>query len=88
MRRSLHLLARLVIAVTCTSSAAAFDAAHVLHTADLISQRGHLLGAQRHEAKPNGQPSSTDCALLGNTQPAAQQEIPVQPGRTEEIGKQ
>jgi hypothetical protein len=58
--RFLHLSARLAIAVTCTSSAAAFDAAHILHKAVVISERCHSLGVQWHEAKSSSQPVSAD----------------------------
>ena len=84
---SIRLLA-IVSAVMCTSSAWAFDAAHILHIADVIARRDHSLGVQWHEAQPNNQLTWADCTIVGRSWLAVQQVIPNQPGRTEEIGKQ
>ena len=43
VRWSIHLLVRLVIAATWNSPAAALDAAHVLHAADVMLRHGHSL---------------------------------------------
>jgi len=69
VRLSLHFTLRLATALTCTSSAAAFDAAHNLHPADVISRRGHSLGVRWHEARPNSHAATIDCTFLGNRQP-------------------
>jgi len=87
-RRFLHLFARLAIAGTWTSSAAALDAAHIPRTAAAISRHAHSLGVRWHEAGSNGQPVTINRPFFGKSQPAAQQGIAAQPDRTEEIGKQ
>jgi hypothetical protein len=74
VRWSIHLLVRIVIAVTCSSPAAAFDAAHLLHTADVMLRHGHSLAIRGHEAGSNSQPDTTGCALGGKSPFAAQQE--------------
>jgi hypothetical protein len=88
VRWSIHLLVRLVIAATCSSPAAAFDAAHVLHAADIILQHGHSLAVRRRETRSNSQPATTGCALPGKSSFAAQQEGAFQPNETEELGRQ
>jgi hypothetical protein len=88
VRWSIHLLVRLVIAVTCNSPAAAFDAAHVLHAADVMLRHGHSLAVRRLEARSNSQPATTGCALRGKSGLAAQQEGAFQPYETEELGRQ
>ena len=47
-RTAIHLLARLAVAATCTSSAAAFDAAHISRMTGAIATRGEFeeLGRQ------------------------------------------
>jgi hypothetical protein len=86
-RWCVHLLVRLVIAVTCSSPAAAFDAAHVLHAADVMLRHGHSL-AIRQEARSNSQPVTTGCALRGKSGLGTQQEGAFQPYETEELGRQ
>jgi hypothetical protein len=88
VRWRIHLLVRLVIAVTCSSPAAAFDAAHVLHAADVMLRHGHALAVRRHEAGSNSQPATTGCALGGKSGLAAQPEGAFQPYETEELGRQ
>jgi hypothetical protein len=88
VRCSLHLLVRLVIAATCNSPAAAFDAAHVLHAADVMLRHGHSLAVRRHEARSNSQPATTGSALGGKLGLAAQPEGAFQPHETEELGRQ
>jgi hypothetical protein len=74
VRWSVHLLVRLVIAVTCSSPAAAFDAAHVPHAADVMLRHGHALTIRQQEARSNSQPATTGCALRGKSGLAAQPE--------------
>ena len=62
LRWSIHLLVRLVIAATCNSPAAAFDAAHVLHAAEVMLRHGYSLAVRRREARSNSQPAATGCA--------------------------
>ena len=88
VRWSIHLLVRLVIAATCNSPAAAFDAAHVLHAAEVMLRHGHSLAVRRREARSNSQPTTTGCALPGKSSFAAQQEGAFQPKETEELGRQ
>jgi hypothetical protein len=88
VRWSIHLLVRLVIAVTCNSPAAAFDAAHVLHAADVMLGHGHPLAVGRRETESNSQPATTGCALPGKSWLAAQQEGAFRPNETEELGRQ
>ena len=88
VRWSIHLLVRLVIAATCNSAAAAFDAVHVLHAADVMLRHGHALAVCRHEARSNSQPATTGCALGGKSGLAAQPEGAFQPYETEELGRQ
>jgi hypothetical protein len=88
MRWSIHLLVGLVIAATCNSPAAAFDAAHVLHAANVMLRHGYSLAVRRREARSNSQPAATDCALRGKSWLAAQQEGAFQPNETEELGRQ
>ena len=88
VRWSVHLLVRLVIAVTCSSPAAAFDAAHVPHAADVMLRHSHSLAIRRQEARSNSQPVTTGCALRGNSGLGAQQEGAFQPNETEELGRQ
>ena len=59
VRWSIHLLVRLVIATTCNSAAAAFDAAHVLHAAEVMLRQGHSLAVRRRDARSNSQPAAT-----------------------------
>jgi hypothetical protein len=86
-RWSVHLLVRLVIAVTCSSPAAAFDAAHALHAADAMLRHGHSLTIRQQETRSNSQPATTGCALHGKPGLAAQPEGAFQP-ETEELGRQ
>ena len=88
VRWSIRLLVRLVIAATCNSPAAAFDAAHVLHAAEVMLRHGHSLAVRRREARSNSQPATTGCALPGKSSFAAQQEGAFQPNETEEFGRQ
>jgi hypothetical protein len=88
VRWSVHLLVRLVIAVTCNSPAAAFDATHALHAADVMLRHGHSIAIRRHESRSNSQPATTGCALPGKSWLAAQQERAFQPNETEELGRQ
>lgn len=87
-RWCVRLLVRLVIAVTCSSPAAAFDAAHVLHAADVMLRQGHSLASRQQEARSNSQPVTTGCALRGKSGLGAQQEGAFQPYETEELGRQ
>ena len=80
VRWSIHLLVRLVIAATCNSPAAAFDAAHVLHAAEVMLRHGHSVALRRREARSNSQPATTPFA--------AQREGAFQPNETEELGRQ
>ena len=88
VRWSIHLLVRLVIAATCNGPAAAFDAAHLLHAAEVMLRHGHSLAVRRREARSNSQPAMTGCALPGKSSFAAQQEGAFQPNETEELGRQ
>lgn len=88
VRGSFHLLVGLVIAATCNSPAAAFDAAHVLHAADVMLRHGYALAVRRHEARSNNQPAMTGCVLRGKSGLAAQPEGAFQPYETEELGRQ
>jgi hypothetical protein len=88
VRWSIHLLVRIVIAATCNSAAAAFDAAHLLHAAEVMLRHGHSLAVRRREARSNSQPATTGCALPGKSSFAAQQEGAFQPNETEELGRQ
>jgi hypothetical protein len=88
VRRSIHLLVRLVIAATCNSPAAAFDAAHALHAADVMLRHGYSLAVRRREARSNSQPATTGCAIPGRSWLAAHQERAFQPNETEELGRQ
>jgi hypothetical protein len=83
-----HLLVRLVITVTCSSPAAAFDAAHVLHAADVMLRHGQSLAIRQQETRSNSQPVTTGCALRGKSGLGAQQEGAFQPNETEELGRQ
>ena len=87
MRWSIHLLVGLVIAATCNSPAAAFDAAHVMRAVDVML-RHYSLAVGRREARSNSQPATTGCALGGKSWLAAQQEGVFQPNETEELGRQ
>jgi hypothetical protein len=87
VRWFIRLLA-IVSAAMWTSSVAAFDAGHILHTADVIARRGHSPGIHWHEAQPNNQLAWTDCTIVDKSRPAPRQVIPLQPDLTEEIGKQ
>ena len=71
VRWSIHLLVRIVIAATCNSPAAAFDAAHLLHAAEIMLRHGHSLAVRRREARSNSQPAATGCALPGKSSFAA-----------------
>jgi hypothetical protein len=88
VRWSVHLLARLVIAVTCSSPAAAFDAAHVPHAADVMLRHAHSLTIRPQGARSNSQPATTGCALRGKSGFAAQPEGAFQPNETVELGRQ
>jgi hypothetical protein len=81
VRWSIHLLVGLVIAVT-------YDAAHVLHAADVMLRHGHSLDVRRREARSNSQPATTGYALRGKSGLAAQPEGAFQPDETEELGRQ
>jgi len=83
-----HLLVRLVIAVTCNSPAAAFDAAHVLRAANAMLRHGRSLAIRQHGARSNSELATTGCALPGRSWPGAQQEGAFQPNETEELGRQ
>jgi len=83
-----HLLVRLVIAVTCNSPAAAFDAAHVLRAADALLRHGRSLATRQHGARSNSELATTGCALPGRSWLGAQQEGAFQPNETEELGRQ
>jgi hypothetical protein len=85
-RWSFHLLVRLVIAATWNSPAAAFDAAHALHAADVMLRHSDSLAVRRREARSNSQPATTGCALPGKL--AGQHERAFQPNETEELGRQ
>jgi hypothetical protein len=96
---TIHLLARLAIAATCTSSAAAFDAMHISRVPGVIVSRSHLFELWRHEARPNCSQSlsaaveappflTTGRDFLANSQPASQREVDVRPAEPEEMGKQ
>jgi hypothetical protein len=97
-RTTIHLLARLAIAATWTSSAAAFDAVHISRMTGVVVSRSHLLELRRHEARPNCSLSlsvvqappflTTGRRFLAKSQPALQREVEVQPGESEEMGKQ
>jgi hypothetical protein len=97
-RTTIHLLARLAIVATWTSSAAAFDAVHISRMTGVIVSRSHLLELRRHEAMPNSSQSlsaveaapflTTGRGFLAKSQPALQREVEVQPGGPEEMGKQ
>jgi hypothetical protein len=76
----MRLIARLAVAAMCTSSAAAFDVAHVLHAADAIARRGHLLEIEQYQSSPNRRSWSA----VTQAPPSF---IPTQPEQ-EEIGKQ
>jgi hypothetical protein len=84
----IHLLVRLVIAATCNSPAVAFDAAHLLHAAEVMLRHGHSLAVRRREARSNSQPVTTGCALPGKSGLAAQPKGAFQPYETEELGRQ
>ena len=88
VRWSIHLLVRLVIAATCNSPAAAFNAAHLLHAAEVMLRHGHSLAVRRREARSNSQPAATGCALHGKSSFDAQKEGAFQPNQTEELGRQ
>jgi hypothetical protein len=88
VRWSIHLLVGLVIAATCNSPAAAFDAAHVLRAAGVMLRHGYSLAVRRREAVSNNQPAATGRALGGKSWLAAQQEGAFQPNETEGIGRQ
>ena len=88
VRWSIHLLVRIVIAATCNSPAAAFDAAHVLHAADVMLRHGHSIAVRWRKARSNSQPETTGCASGGKSGLAAQQEGAFQPNETEEFGRQ
>jgi len=88
IRWSIHLLVGLVIAATCNSPAAAFDAAHVIRAVDVMLRHGYSLAVRRREARSNSQPATTGCALGGKSWLAAQQEGVFQPNETEELGRQ
>ena len=88
VRWSIHLLVGLVIAATCNSPAAAFDAAHVLHAANVMLRHGYWLAVRRRDARSNSQPASAGCALGGKSWLAAQPEGAFQPNETEELGGQ
>ena len=87
-RWCVHLLVRLVIALACSSPAAAFDAAHVLHAADVMLRHGHSLAIRQQEARSNSQPATTGCALRAKSGLGAQPEGAFQPYETEEFGRQ
>ena len=61
-RTAVHLLVRLAIAATCTSSAAAFDAAHISRMTVATVDGRHSLELRRHEARPN--PSQSVPAVM------------------------
>jgi hypothetical protein len=90
----IHLLARLTIAATCTSSAAAFDVTHVSRMTGVVASCCHSREFPRHDASPKQSQSSPAAAeaevppSLAKSQPAAQLEAGVQQGELEELGKQ
>ena len=86
--RWFHLLVRLVIAATCNSQAAAFDAAHLLRAADALLRHGRSLAIRQHGARSNSELTTTGCALPGRSRLGAQQEGAFQPNETEELGRQ
>jgi hypothetical protein len=53
-RTAIHLLARLAVAATSMSSAAAFDATHIFHMTGVIVSRSHPLEHRRHEGSAIG----------------------------------
>jgi len=52
-RMTIHLLARIAVAATCTSSAAALDATHISRMTGVIANRSHSLVHRWHEGRPN-----------------------------------
>jgi hypothetical protein len=80
LRRAIHVLARLAIAATCTSSAAAFDAGRVSRAAVVIAARSHAPEIPRREIRPNDGP-------LTKSRPALQRKLAVQAAEPEEIGR-
>jgi hypothetical protein len=98
-RTAVHLLARLAVATTCTSSAAAFDAIHISRMTCAIVSRSQLPELRLREAGPNHRPSFSAAAdtpssftagrgFLAYLQSASQVEVEIQSGEPEEIGKQ
>ena len=88
MRWSIHLLVGLVIAATCNSPAAAFDAAHVLRAANAMLRHGRSLAIRQHGARSNSELATNGCALPGRSWLGAQHEGAFQPNETEELGRQ
>ena len=88
VRWSIHLLVRIVIAATCNSAATAFDAAHLLHAAEVMLRHGYSFAVRRGEARSNSQPAASGCALPGKSSFAAQQAGAFQPNETQELGRQ
>ena len=98
-RATIHLLAKLAIAATCTSSAAAFDAAHISRMTGVIATRDYLLEHRRREGRPNRSQSMSSAVdqppyrmavpgLLAKSPSASQPEAGVQQGEFEELGRQ
>jgi hypothetical protein len=58
-RTTVHLLARLVVTATCTSSAAALDATHISRMTVVIASRIHSLEFPPRKARPNQGRSSS-----------------------------
>ena len=83
-----HLLVRLVIAATCNSQAAAFDAAHLLRAADALLRHGRSLAIRQHGTRSNSELATTGCALPGRSWLGAQHEGAFQPNETEDLGRQ
>jgi len=88
MRWSIHLLVGLVIAATCNSPAAAFDAAHVIRAVEVMLRHGYSLAVRRREARSNNQLATTGYALGGKSWLASLQQGASQPNETEELGRQ
>jgi hypothetical protein len=87
-RWCVHLLVRLVIAVTCSSPAAAFDAAHLLHAADVMAAARSLA---RHPSARSQieQPAGHDRLCLTRQVVAYRTNRGAfQPYETEEFGRQ
>ena len=98
-RTTIHLLARLAVAAMCTSSAAAFDAAHISRLTVATVGGRHSLEFIPHQARPDSGQSvpaaiearsfvTTGRGVLAKSQSASERKVEVQLGEPEEIGKQ